>query len=326
MIAPLAKLIDWSALQVAWAMGLKSVPKWNLDRTKSQLEEALQFLNGSDFIPATSDPAQIEFDGPLRFKFSTPRRCDFEENNVVNGRLYRCGGRWQKRPVIILLHGGGNLLNHRFRFPWLVPACNRAGFNVATVVAPYHFQRRARQLAEWSHLRTAEAFAQGVAEIRGLTGWLLAEGCPTVALWGVSLGAQIAGLTACRDARIASVILIVPSVRMKRSAPVLWRQVREALQAQWPAREAMNTTPLNLILSTPVIPKENILLIKGMCDLFVETEAIEELWQKWGQPEIWRLPHGHISGLFVPGLAGRVLRWLTPRLDAPTIRTDQTSH
>jgi len=53
--------------------------------TKSQLEEALQFLNGSDFIPATSDPAQIEFDGPLRFKFSTPRPCDIEKNNVVYG-------------------------------------------------------------------------------------------------------------------------------------------------------------------------------------------------------------------------------------------------
>jgi hypothetical protein len=24
-------------------------------------------------------------------------------------------------------------------------------------------------------------------------------------------------------------------------------------------------------------------------------QPIEELWQKWRQPEIWRLPHGHIS-------------------------------
>lgn len=146
MIAPLAKLMDWSALQVVWAMGLQSVPKRNLDRTKSKLEEALQFLHGADFIPATSDPAQIEFGGPLRFKYSTPRPCDIEENNVVYGRLYRCGGRWQERPVIIFLHGGGDFLNHRFRFPCLVPACNRAGLNVATVVAPYHFQRRSHQL------------------------------------------------------------------------------------------------------------------------------------------------------------------------------------
>ena len=77
----------------------------------------------------------------------------------------------------------------------------------------------------------------------------------------------------------------------------------------------MNTTRLNLILSTPVIPKENILLIEGIHDLFVEVQPIEELWQKWQQPEIWRLPHGHISSVGVLGLTGRVLRWLAPRLE-----------
>jgi len=37
---------------------------------------------------------------------------------------------------------------------------------------------------------------------------------------------------------------------------------------------------------------------------------IKDLWQKWQQP------HGHVSSLFVPGLTGRVLRWLSPRLEA----------
>ena len=50
-------------------------------------------------------------------------------------------------------------------------------------------------------------------------------------------------------------------------------------------------------------------------ELLVEAEQTEELWQKWKQPEIWRLPHGHISLALLPGLTGRVLRWLTPRLD-----------
>jgi hypothetical protein len=40
----------------------------------------------------------------------------------------------------------------------------------------------------------------------------------------------------------------------------------------------------------------------------------EEIWQSWGQPEIWRLPHGHISTVLTPGLPGRILRWLAPRL------------
>ena len=63
-------------------------------------------------------------------------------------------------------------------------------------------------------------------------------------------------------------------------------------------------------------PEENILLIEGIHDLFAERQPIEELWQKWQQPEIWRLPHGHVSAQFVLGLMGRVLDWMAPRLEA----------
>ena len=314
MIAPLAKIIDWSALQIAYAVvGLKHAPK-----SKWKLEEALEFLSGPDFIPAASDPARIEFDGPRHFKFSTPRPSEVEENNIVYGRLYRCAERWQERPAIILLDGYPPIGNH-FAFPLLARRVNRAGFNVATLVAPRTLQRRPRRPIEENCLEFARAMAQNVAEIRALTGWLLDEGCPAVGLVGVSIGGWAPGLIACSDAHIAAVVLIMPAVawRMWRSSPpIVWRRARKAFQALRPAHEAMDTTRLNLISSTPVIPKENILLIKGNHDLFADTQPIEELWQNWGHPEIWRLPHGHISGLFVPGLTGRVLRWLEPRLEA----------
>jgi pimeloyl-ACP methyl ester carboxylesterase len=308
MIAPLAKFIDWSALQVAYAFALRAAP-----RPRWKLEESLEFLNGPYFIPAASDPAQIDFDGPRHFKFSTPRPSEDEENNIVYGRLYRCAERWQERPVIILLDGSPSVGYHT-AFPWLSRRFNRAGFNVATLVAPYHLQRRPRRPMEWNCLELAQAIAQNVAEIRALTGWLLNEGCPSVGLLGFSFGGWLAGLTACGDARIASVVLTVPAVRMTRSSPpVFWRRVFQALR---PAHEAMDTTRLNLIVSQPVIPKENILLIEGIHDLFAEAQPIEELWQKWQQPEIWRLPHGHLSGIFVRGLTDRVLDWLAPRLEA----------
>jgi hypothetical protein len=311
MIAPLAKFIDWSVLQMAYAfVGLRHVPK-----PQWKLEEALEVLNGPDFIPAASDPAQIEFDGPRHFNFPTPRPSKDEENNIVYGRLYRCAERWQERPVIVLLDGSPAVGYHS-ALPLLARRFNRAGFNAATWVAPYHLQRRPRRPIEENCLEFAREISQGVAEIRALTGWLLDEGCPSVGLLGFSFGGWLAGLTACSDARIACAILTVPAVRLRRSSPVVWPRVREALRALRPAQEAMDTTRLNLISSTPVIPKENILLIEGIHDLFAERQPIEELWQKWQQPEIWRLPHGHISGLFVPGLTGRMLRWLSPRLEA----------
>jgi pimeloyl-ACP methyl ester carboxylesterase len=275
----------------------------------------------------------VEFnpdDSGLHFRFPTPRPGDFAENNVVHGRLYRCAGHWQERPVIVLLHGRADFFNHWFRFPLIARRCNRAGFNAATLVAPCYFQRRPRRPAALGgpdYLRLAETTAQAVAEIRALTGWLLGEGCPAVALWGISYSGWLAGLTVCHDARLASVVLTIPGVRMNPEFAdlVFWRRIRGTLQWRRAALEALNLTALNLTIAQPVIPKENILLIEAIHDLMVPKEATKELWQAWGQPDIWRLPHGHISitCMTAPGLTGRVLRWLAPRLNAPAVRTGQ---
>jgi hypothetical protein len=129
-------------------------------------------------------------------------------------------------------------------------------------------------------------------------------------------------LAVCRDARLASVVLTAPGVLFDfRFAELIFnRRVREAWQGQRMAWETLNLTALNVTLAQPAIPKENILLIEGIHDLLVRKEAVEELWQTWGRPDIWRLPHGHVSWMGVPGFTDRVLRWLAPRLDAPAVR------
>jgi hypothetical protein len=329
MIAPLAKIIDWSVLQIGGAMLPWREP---VNERDLKLEQAMQFLNGPDFIPLESQPAQLDFipdTSGERFRFPTPRPCEFAENNVVHGRLYCCAGSWQERPVIVGLHGGGDFPGTQFGFHLFARRCRRAGFNAATLELPYHFQRRPRQygrleiLCQYSplisrdYLQMAKTYAQAVAEIRSLSGWLLSEGCPAMVPVGASLGAYLAGMTACRDARPASIVMILPAARMGILAlqleRIVGRRVREAILRRRAAWEELDTTPLNLTLARPAISRANVLLIEGIHDLLVSSSPIE-LWQSWGQPEIWRLPHGHISGLFVPGLSGRVLRWLSRRL------------
>ena len=324
MIAPLAKFIDWLSIQ-------KNCRRAPTCYGQTLRLEAIQFLKGPDFIPGESQPARVEFnrDKPgLNFRFPTPRPSSMAENNVVHGRFYRCAGRWQERPAIILLHGGsvgrGRSTSLGYRFGWSLIArrCNRAGFNAATLEAPYHFQRHPRQpgaMGQVDYMRMAEAAAQEVAEIRALTGWLLGEGCPAVALWGLSMGAWLAGMTVCRDARFAAAVMTLPPVRSNPSYAdrVIWRSVREAWQEVCAADEALDETPFNLTRARPAIPKENILLVEGTQDLVTPAEPIEELWQLWEQPDIWRLPHGHNSlSLCLTGLISPVLRWLEPRLEA----------
>ncbi len=293
MIAPLAKLMDWSAIQiVAWMTPANAY--------NPSLEEAVQFLKGPDFVPTDSQPAQVEFKDSLHFCFPTPRPCAFKENNVVYGRLYGRPGRWRERPVIILQPGWNGSASYKLRFPLLARRFNRAGFNVATLVPPYHFQRRPRQRGEFDSgdfLFLAQRTAQAIAEIRSFTGWLLREGSPAVALWGYSMGAGDAGLTACHDARLAAVVMACPAVRFKpRFEQMAVRPlIRRRLQNAREHCQRMNLTSMNLTLIQPAIPREKILLIEGVHDLVCSRDDIEDLWQSWRQPGIWRLRYGHVS-------------------------------
>jgi len=315
MIASLEKLIDWSAIQVMTLMMPANEYDW-------RLEEALRFLKGPDFVSTDSQSAQVEFNGPVRFRFPAPHPCGFTENNVVHGRLYRCPERWQERPVIILLPGYGDSASYQLRFPLIARRYNRAGFNVATLVPPYHFQRCPRQRAAFDSgdcLFWAERAAQAIAEIRALTGWLLGERCPAVALWGYSIGAAFAGMTVCLDARLAAVVMASPPVRCKPCVEQLAVRpsIRGRLQSVRGLCESLNLTAMNLTMTQPAIPREKILLIEGIHDSLCSKDDIEDLWQSWGQPDIWRLPYGHVRICCggVPGLPGRVLRWLALRFD-----------
>ena len=327
MIASLPKWIDWLSIQ----KNCRRAP--HFDGQTLRLVEAIQFLKGPDFIPADSQPAQLEFNpdkSGRHFRFPTPRPGNIAENNVVYGRLYRCAERWQERPTIILLPGRLDYFSHWFKLPLIARRCNRAGFNAATLVLPFQVHRRPLRLSALrgpDYLRMAETTAQAVAEIRALTGWLLKEGCPAVALWGISYGAWLAGLTVCREARLAAAVLTIPGVRANPAFGelVVWRRIRKILQERRTVWEALNLTAYNLITLPPAIPSKNILLIDAIHDLFAPGHT-EELWQAWGRPDLWRLSHGHISivCMTAPGLTGRVLRWLAPRLNTPAVRTGQT--
>jgi dienelactone hydrolase len=311
MIGMLSRLIDRSAMYLAAAR----MPR--PDGRDFRLAEAQKVIDSPDFIPAEEKVANVQFTRSVEFRFDTPRPGPFAQNNTVHGRLYRCAGRWQERPTAILLHGWNDAIHHYIRLPHMAAQFNRNGFNAATLEAPFHFQRRPRQLGAWSNFlcpdifRTVEAVQQEVAEIRAFAEWLRQQACPAVGLLGVSLGGWLAGLTVCHDSRFSCAVLLVPVARLDRilEEATFCRGIRLA----W-GGDRVVTGKLNLTEVRPVIPKQNILLIEAVHDLFVRAETMEELWGAWDQPEIWRLRQGHISVLAAPGLHGRIIGWMAPRL------------
>lgn len=325
MFPPLAQFIDWLFLQKAFF----KMPE--VDERSFHLEEAIRFLQTTESFPAESEPARIELIGEMRFQFPSPRPCRFAENNIVHGRLY-CGARqWRERPTIILLHGGNLMLGGKgigkHLQAWTARHCLRAGFNAVTMELPYHFQRYPHQpgaLNNLDFLRMAEAAAQAIAEIRAVIGWLLLERCPGVALWGTSMGAQLTGLTLCHDNRLSAAVMSAPGVCSDRrlAEHIIWPHARKIVRTFRDRVEKIDSTRLNLLTQRPAIPKEKILLIEPVYDLFTPKEPIEKLWQTWGCPEIWRIPHGHLTKTLAPGLKTKILRWLSEILRTKQRQTD----
>jgi len=141
VIAPLAKLMDWSAIQIVARMT-------SANASDPRLEEALQFLKGPDFVPADSQPAQMEFNDLSISAFHAPAMRILGKQRR-SWTVLPLPERWQERPVIILLAGWNDSASYKLRFPLLARRFNCAGFNVATLVPPYHFQRRPGQRGEF---------------------------------------------------------------------------------------------------------------------------------------------------------------------------------
>jgi hypothetical protein len=94
-------------------------------------------------------------------------------------------------------------------------------------------------------------------------------------------------------------------------------RIRGRLQSVRGVCGSLKLTAMNLTMTQPAIPREKILLIEGDHDLVCSKDNIEDLWQSWGQPDIWRLPYGHVRICCggVPGLPERILGWLSPRVN-----------
>jgi hypothetical protein len=100
-----------------------------------------------------------------------------------------------------------------------------------------------------------------------------------------------------------------------------------------PIREALKKGPLdlsrlNLASCKPKLTRGFLLMVEAEYDAFVPADTTKEMWQAWGNPELWSLPHGHITVLGSSSMFKRAVKWISLRMRVPEwtqqgIRPDQ---
>ena len=298
---PLDKLAIWSACS-----SIAPEPEG-----PNHLTEA-QTLLGEDHFWNGNPTAELQFPKPHIFEFTSPVPSPWPENNRVHGRFYRAGSDWESKPSVLLLHGWNGEAGYQWQFPLWAWRLNRHGLNAAMFELPYHGRRRPRasqaprNFLSHDFLNVAQAVQQSLADAQAVMTWLRAQGSPSVGVWGVSLGAWLAGLLATCHPGLGFAVLTTPVARMDRAF--------SELKFCEPIRRGLGQThvPLdffNLVSRQPLIQPSQIRIVKSEYDLFAPSETLEELWEGWGQPAIWRTRHGHISVLMSLPIMEQTVHW-----------------
>ena len=298
--------LDWLAIQLA-----RRCPQGGVAKNEDSTELHRLFQQPELFLtPAIAD---IRFEEEHKLIYDSPLPSPWAQNNIVTGRIHRAQGDWQQQPTVILLHGWNGELNYETLFPWLSRRLTPAGINTISIYLPYHGARKpkghgaVRDFLCDDLRQVLHATQQSLADIRAVIHWLKANGCPHISVFGLSLGGWLTGLLACHEPLIDAALLGTPIAQMDRALRELpfSRLLKRKLE-----EHGVSVSALDLTAQTPLLATENILLLSSQFDLFAPPDSLETLWQKWQQPEIWRVPHGHISVLFSPKVMRQVCDWL----------------
>lgn len=267
------------------------------------------------FADGIKPPDNVDFSGRYDFSCDSPLQGVAPECRRIHGQFRPCGDGWRHRPVIIMLHGWNGENCYRLLFPLLARRFRRLGISLLSFQLPCHGKRRApvgpgNDFISPDLSAMVRSTHQALADAQSLIGWLKQEGCGPIGIWGISLGAWLAGLLAGNDDRLSWAVLMTPIVRLDRAIQELefCAPIRRSL-----AGREIPFKGLNLTEHHPLMDRHNVLLVEGRHDLFAPPAGVEELWKAWGCPPIERLDHGHMTMLFSTHAMMRAIRFVHDR-------------
>ena len=290
---------------------------------------AWQSMTPEEFYAVPENPPEMKFrekilgDGVLqeRFTFSSVFQSPYPENNIVHG-LADLHARGHSHAAMIIIHGHA-MRNFTMFERYSRPAARR-GMDVYYLSLPYHMHRAPK--GTWSGQcslnadidGTAQAFRQGVQDVRSLITWIQRERSAPIVLLGVSLGAFTSLMTAVVDERPKTVIsvlgggslaqLIWDGYQMNRSKRQLEARgvTSEQLEQYWSLLGPANWKPK--------MARDRILLFGGEYDPIVTPSNVNRLWRAWDHPAIHWYAAGHASiAIYNRQVRSEILRFLVDR-------------
>ena len=236
--------------------------------------------------------------------FGSAAKDDRRRNGSARAHLWSHGDRG--RTAVICIHG------YRGGFPVVdgrafeVPRLFRdLGFDVALAMLPYHAGRAPEGTTSGAlflndPLRTLEAVAQAIADLRALAAWLLSEGAASVGVIGMSLGGYMAALFASIEPGLDFAVPVIPVASF---ADILWH--RAGIRGEHDdARDAgIDLALLRKLFAPhcpltyqPLVRAERRLVIAGEADRIVPPEHPAALAAHWQAAVEW-FPGGHLAQL-----------------------------
>jgi hypothetical protein len=219
------------------------------------------------------------------------------------------------RPWVVCLHPFGmgypQLDLRAFRAMWLHRAL---GCNVVMPVAPLHGPRRVGRLSgaafmTYNLIDIVNGFGQAVWDVRRVLGWIRAQGGTTIALYGASMGAHIAGMVSGLDPDIACVVSAFPTTDLVElfleHGPGSLR--RKADQANLVGEDAKQVARLATPLALPaLVPTDRLFIAAGLADRMATPAQALALWEHWGRPRIEWFNSNHVAFLWSGRVTGFV--------------------
>lgn len=251
-----------------------------------------RLLFPSEFTPRAEEPGAQRWAG-------------YEPNRTAVATVLRHRGR--PRPWVLGIHGFG--MGYAFMDLVGLHAMHLhrdLGFNVVMPVLPLHGPRKVTRLSgeaflSFDLMNTVHGATQAIWDIRRVLSWVRAQDAPSIAVYGVSLGAYIASLLVGIEDGIDAVVAGIPVVDF----PEMFRgQSPHHIRLRAVEHEILdgNAELVHRVISplalSPMVDPAHRFIYAGLGDRMAPPSQAHALWRHWDEPEIFWYGGNHVGYLW----------------------------